>query len=898
MSTTLTPTSFKTGRRINVLWSSLALTVVAIIGALIHSYNMFGFPVYFGDEGIYMAQAYAVAKLGVLTPYTYWYDHAPAGWLLIAVWTVFTGGFHTFGTAVDGGRVLMLLLHIASLMLIFRISLKLTGNLFAATTAGLLFTLSPLTVIYGRLVLLDNIMVFWVLVAVTLFIENEGKIWPLLFSGFFFGVAVLTKESALLLFPAFIYASAFLIEKHHARFARAAWLFASLATISLYALYAWLRGELINLSLSTPLAGNGDSPVSLFGSIIWQLSRSGGAPWDPSSDFYRLLMTDWLAKDPWLLGIGAAAVVWNLFRGGHFSRFMALAALGTLIGLARGGIVLEFYVLFALPFLALNVALALHNLARSINATAVLLPAAALLALLIGYVNLRPHTYAFTVDQTSIQRQALSWMQENAPVNAQIVGDDDIFVDMRFGAPGEPSFRGYHSHWKVANDPAVYRTLFSDDWRNLDYLVVTPEMVRIFEENPDRLPYQAYINSTEVASFTLGDDQIAIRQVIKPEDSLNDAYMHFKERFLDNGQIRLAGAGYVDARHQATALLMAVWMDDQDAFDTVWEWTKTNLQQPSGLLSQTNDPDAAGRTATDADVDAALALILAERRWNYTPYGDDARVLLDALWDNVIIKVNGVPYAAAGNWGVTANQLIFAPATFAPYAYHVFATYDTDNEWWYLLDTSYELVAEVMQNSLIEPGSVGLPPVYVGIDRNTGAISLNPVGAPGPGRVFNAEAAQIFWRVGLDAQWHEDERAVTFLQQSSFLLDEYRANGALAASYANLGRSHDQIESLVMYSAVLPQFIAQDPDLAAELYATKIVNAGTGVAADGELQVLTAEQARWSWLAIGLYDQALGNSWGEELTPDATTSTPADTTDGSAAVPAEQATPEAVPADQ
>src|SRR5918912_4455494 len=105
MNTTLAPT-LTVGRRVNVVWANLALGALVIIALLVHSYNMFGFPLYLGDEGIYMSQAYAVLKLNALTPYAYWYDRAPAGWLLIAVWAAITSGFHAFGTAIDGGRVL------------------------------------------------------------------------------------------------------------------------------------------------------------------------------------------------------------------------------------------------------------------------------------------------------------------------------------------------------------------------------------------------------------------------------------------------------------------------------------------------------------------------------------------------------------------------------------------------------------------------------------------------------------------------------------------------------------------------------------------------------------------------------------------------------------------------
>ncbi|HEX2987644.1 MAG TPA: hypothetical protein VHS06_05680 [Chloroflexota bacterium] len=97
-----------------LLWG---LMVVALAS---HAFNMFGYPLYLGDEGIYMEQAWSVIRLGKLAPYTYFYDHAPAGWLQIALWlAILPKGAYTFGMAVASGRVLMLILHLTSVPELF-----------------------------------------------------------------------------------------------------------------------------------------------------------------------------------------------------------------------------------------------------------------------------------------------------------------------------------------------------------------------------------------------------------------------------------------------------------------------------------------------------------------------------------------------------------------------------------------------------------------------------------------------------------------------------------------------------------------------------------------------------------------------------------------------------------
>lgn len=855
---------FVVERRVNIALAHLALGVLVLVALVVHSYNMFGFPLYNGDEGIYMAQAYAVAKLGQITPYAYWYDHAPAGWVLIALWSIFTGGFHTFGTAVDGGRVLMLLLHLASVVLLFRLTLRVTTSVAAAATTSLLYILSPISVQYSRMVLLDNIMIFWLLLAAVLFMRHNGQIWPLLYSGACLGMAVLTKEVAIVFLPAFLYGLWTQVERHHARFARAAWLFAALSFISFYFLYAALRKELVDWSFSSPLNGQG-GPVTLLGALLWQSSRSGGAPWDPSSDFYRMLM-QWLSLDAWLVIGGAATTLWNILRGGAQRRMIGLLSLLGIVLLARGGVVYDFYILPLLALLALNIGLFLVDVTTLLRAPS-LMPAAVVAALAIGAFQLNAVPYMFTANVTSMQRQALAWIREHVPSQSQIVIDDDLWVDLRDDIPGQPRFPGAHSHWKVAKDPAVYQDLFYNDWRNIDYLVLTPGMDEVLANDKGTLTNQAYLNSTPITSFSVGDQSVVIHKVNHPgiavDESLTMAYQSFRDHYIADGQVR-AGGSYTDARDQAAAMLMAVWMDDQRTFNELWTWTRMHLQRDNGLLFGTNEPGANQASTTDADTDAALALLLAEQRWNDASYGRHARELIDAIWANEVVTIDGAPYLAAGDWAVGNEQVVFAPATFAPYAYHFFAKADPDHNWWYLLDTNYKLLANITSSPLGQARSAGLPPTYVAIDRATGEVVAGPAELP-ENIDFTADAAQVYWRVGLDAQWHDDGRADSFLTASDFLLDEWQLKQSLAAGYAHHGKLEAGEASITMYSAVLPKFLIEDPEAAHALYATKLASA---FRTNGDVSRWGASdevaQQRWAWMATGLYGNALQYSWASE----------------------------------
>ena len=118
-----------------------------LTGAISHGYHLFLYPLYITDEGIYMQQAWSVLREGRLSPYTYYYDHAPAGWLALASWVaLLPHQFEAFGNAINTGRMLMLLVHLASTYLLFQTTRRLSGSLTAAVVACFFFNLSPLAV--------------------------------------------------------------------------------------------------------------------------------------------------------------------------------------------------------------------------------------------------------------------------------------------------------------------------------------------------------------------------------------------------------------------------------------------------------------------------------------------------------------------------------------------------------------------------------------------------------------------------------------------------------------------------------------------------------------------------------------------------------------------------------
>src|SRR5438445_12819856 len=117
-------------------WRTLLDRVLLVVslttGAVTHGYNLFKYPLYVTDEGIYMQQAWSVLREARLSPYTYFYDHAPAGWLAIAAWAaLLPSQLQTFGGAINTGRVLMVVVHLASVAVLFGVTHRLSKTLVA-----------------------------------------------------------------------------------------------------------------------------------------------------------------------------------------------------------------------------------------------------------------------------------------------------------------------------------------------------------------------------------------------------------------------------------------------------------------------------------------------------------------------------------------------------------------------------------------------------------------------------------------------------------------------------------------------------------------------------------------------------------------------------------------------
>ena len=513
-----------------------ALAFALVTGLATHGYHLFEYPLYSTDEGIYVERAWSVIREGRLSPQTYFYDHAPAGWLVLGVWEfVLPRHFETFGNPINSGRVLMLLLHLASVFFLFQIARTFSGSLRAPLIATFFFNFSPLAIYYQREVLLDNMMVFWVLLSIYLVLRRERQLFAGLWSGVAFGMSVVTKENAIFFAPSIYYLLSRRVRWDSRRhFGQMFWLFGAGTAVSIYFLFATLKGELLPAHLSFDLSRPPRGHVSLLYEMWYQIHRNQGALFVRGSYLYTM----WEPKDGLLLAAGTIAMAASLYLGWQERRQdPALLVAGTLaleiaFYLARGSVILDFYVLPLIPLYALNIGLiADRALGRIPAPTArVALPA---LSALWGALLLLPTTGYFVqhgfrgqpnhladvynLPLTNVQNEQIAWIRQHIPPNDKIITDEDIWVALHDVRPYYPYAQ---SHWNAASDPQIRDNLFHSSWQNIDYIVLSNQMKRAMTLNngngQENWILDALNNhSTTVWQVTRGNVTLAIYQVQK-----------------------------------------------------------------------------------------------------------------------------------------------------------------------------------------------------------------------------------------------------------------------------------------------------------------------------------------------------------------------------------------------
>jgi endo-1,4-beta-D-glucanase Y len=210
-----------------------------------------------------------------------------------------------------------------------------------------------------------------------------------------------------------------------------------------------------------------------------------------------------------------------------------------------------------------------------------------------------------------------------------------------------------------------------------------------------------------------------------PEARAKSAARSFLARYVDDeGRVVRWDQGETTVSEgQSYAMLLATAVGDRQEFRRVWSWTAKNLQRPDGLFSWLwEGGEVADRNAaSDADLGAAYALLLASHRFHEHAYGVEALRIGRAILAEETVSIKGRPVLVAGNWAQALPATI-DPSYLIPRAFEALRAASGERSWSKLAQSGREIVARLTS------GPDGLAPDWAQVAAD-GAV--RPIPAPG-----------------------------------------------------------------------------------------------------------------------------------------------------------------------
>lgn len=324
------------------------------------------------------------------------------------------------------------------------------------------------------------------------------------------------------------------------------------------------------------------------------------------------------------------------------------------------------------------------------------------------------------------------------------------------------------------------------------------------------------------------------------EALLQESWRAYRQRFIqsDGRVIDWEGNARTVSEGQAYAMLRAVLADDPDTFDQTLRWAEGNLRRTGsgqgdslwtwkwGERADKTWGVIDGNFASDADIDAVTALILASRRWNRADYLVLAREKLADLWAYSTLVLPAVEAQTSPRYLLPGPLQAFQPRSgmvhlnpsyLAPYAFRLFAQVDPDRDWLALVESSYRVLEQTSQLS-----ANGLPSDWVTLELAT--QTLRPTESSALKTQYSFDAYRVWWRVALDAAWFGEARADRFLKTHlTYVKTLWQSQQSIPAVLDLQGKALVDYEATAQYAMLYPAFQRLDPSLAEAIRQDKLL---------------------------------------------------------------------------
>ena len=311
-------------------------------------------------------------------------------------------------------------------------------------------------------------------------------------------------------------------------------------------------------------------------------------------------------------------------------------------------------------------------------------------------------------------------------------------------------------------------------------------------------------------------DERTSDRYLRQLDELSALWSRYEFDYVKDGRVvELDERGITTSEAQSYGMLRAVWQRDKEAFSAVWRWTKENLRtRRDALFAWKHDGRGVvdHNSASDADVDIALALLVASRVFDVKTYRTEALAIIDDIWKQEVVVAGDTPYLSAGNWASRERYVTIHVGYLAPAAFTAFGEVDSKHDWRGLATASYALLGWLQERTK-------LPPEIVYLDKTKNTLLLNkPGGKVAP---FGYDVVPLFFRLAVDATWNA--RAESVARQLLDNVEEiYTRSGKLVERYDTDGHPLSQLEGLPHYASVHALATVMNADFAERLAGDKL----------------------------------------------------------------------------
>lgn len=246
-------------------------------------------------------------------------------------------------------------------------------------------------------------------------------------------------------------------------------------------------------------------------------------------------------------------------------------------------------------------------------------------------------------------------------------------------------------------------------------------------------------------------------------NDLYDVYVAWRNAFATpctNGRYRIKFSTPTETVSEGVAygMLLSAYANDKELFDGLWLYYQ-DFSNVNGVMNWRINGCSSViefNGATDAELDAAIALIVADKRWGSTGainYQDDAKTLIAAI-KNHEVELNTNVLKPGDAWGGSINT---NPSYFTTGYFRVFGEYTNDTVFWNAVaDTCYDTI-----NSNLSKNNAVYNLVSDWCEAD-GDYSTIVSWAYNQGKSYYYDAARTPWRIAIDYVWYGNSKALDY----------------------------------------------------------------------------------------------------------------------------------------